>query len=44
VLAALPGSGAKAGADALVEISTRYGLRRAPELILAWLDRRGFTD
>jgi hypothetical protein len=43
-LATLPGPGAKAGADALVEISTRYGLRRAEELILGWLDRRGLTD
>jgi hypothetical protein len=43
-LAALPGPGAKAGADALIEISTRYGLRRAQELVLAWLDRRGLAD
>jgi hypothetical protein len=43
-LAALPGPGAKAGADALIEISTRYGLRRAEELILGWLDRRGLAD
>ena len=40
----LPGPGAKAGADALIEISTRYGLRRAEQLILGWLDRRGLTD
>jgi hypothetical protein len=43
-LAALPGPGAKAGAEALIEISTRYGLRRAEELILGWLDRRGLAD
>jgi len=43
-LAALPGPGAKAGAEALIEISTRNGLRRAQELILGWLDRRGLTD
>jgi hypothetical protein len=43
-LATLPGPGAKAGADALIEISTRYGLRRAQELVLAWLDRRGLAD
>ena len=43
-LAALPGPGAKAGADALIEISTRYGLTRAEELILGWLDRRGLAD
>ena len=43
-LAALPGPGAKAGAEALIEISTRYGLRRAEELLLGWLDRRGLAD
>ena len=43
-LAALPGPGARAGAEALIEISTRYGLRRAERLILGWLDRRGLTD
>jgi hypothetical protein len=42
-LAALPGPGAKAGADALIEISSRYGVRRAQELVLAWLDRRGLA-
>jgi hypothetical protein len=41
-LAALPGPGARAGAEALIEISTRYGVRRGEELLLAWLDRRGF--
>ena len=43
-LAALPGPGAKAGAEALIEISTRYGLRRGEELLSAWLGRRGLTD
>jgi hypothetical protein len=43
-LAALPGPGAKAGAEALIEISTRYGLRRAEELLVGWLDRRGLAD
>jgi hypothetical protein len=43
-LAALPGPGAKAGAEALIEISTRYGLPRAEELLLGWLDRRGLAD
>ena len=42
--AALPGPAANAGAEALIEISTRYGLRRADELILGWLDRRGLAD
>jgi hypothetical protein len=43
-LAALPGPGARAGAEALIEISTRYGLRRGEQLLSAWLDRRGLTD
>jgi hypothetical protein len=43
-LAALPGPGARAGAEALIEISTRYGMRRGDELLSAWLDRRGLTD
>jgi hypothetical protein len=43
-LAALPGPSAKAGAEALIEISTRYGLRRAEELLLGWLNRRGLAD
>lgn len=42
-LAALPGPGARAGAEALIEISTRYGLRRGEQLLSAWLDRRGLT-
>ena len=40
-LAALPGPGAKAGAEALIEISGRYGLQRVEGLLLGWLDRRG---
>jgi hypothetical protein len=35
---------ARAGAEALIEISTRYGMRRGAELLSAWLDRRGLTD
>lgn len=40
-LAALPGPGARGGAEALMDISGRYGLRRAEGLLLDWLDRRG---
>src|SRR5581483_10262210 len=43
-LAAPPGPSARAGAEALIEISTRYDLRRAEELLSAWLDRRGLRD
>jgi len=43
-LAALPGPGARAGAEALIEISTRCGLRRGEQLLSAWLDRRGLAD
>jgi hypothetical protein len=39
-LAALPGLGAKAGAEALIEISGRYGLPGVEERLLGWLDRR----
>jgi hypothetical protein len=42
-LAALPGAAAKAGVDALIEISGRYGLRRVDDLLLAWIDRRGLA-
>jgi hypothetical protein len=40
-LAALPGPAARAGVEALVEISGRHGLLRVEGLLLAWLDRRG---
>jgi hypothetical protein len=40
-LAALPGPGAKAGAEALIEIADRYRLHRVDRLLPAWLERRG---
>jgi hypothetical protein len=40
-LAALPGDGARAGVEALVELSERYGLRRVDEVIAGWSERRG---
>ena len=43
-LAALPGPSARAGAEALIDVSARYDLRRAEQLLLAWLDRRGLGE
>jgi len=42
-LEVLPGEGARAGAEALIELSDRYGLRRVDELLGGWLRRR-LTD
>ena len=39
-LAVLPGPGAGAGAEALIELSERYGLRRVDELVGDWLRTR----
>ena len=39
-LAALPGPAAGAGAEALIELSERYGLRRVDELVGDWLRKR----
>ena len=39
-LAALPGPGARAGAEALIELSDRCGLRRVDDLLVAWLRTR----
>jgi hypothetical protein len=39
-LAALPGPGAGAGGEALIEISERYGLRRVDDLVGDWLRTR----
>jgi hypothetical protein len=43
-LEVLPGEGARAGAEALIEISDRYELRRVDELLVGWLRRRGIAD
>jgi hypothetical protein len=40
-LAALPGPGARAGAEALIVLSNRYGLTRVDDLLIAWLQARG---
>lgn len=39
-LATLPGDGARAGIEALVELSERYGLRRVDEVISDWIEWR----
>jgi hypothetical protein len=43
-LAALPGPGARAGAEALIELSARYRLRRVDELLMAWMRRHGVGE
>lgn len=43
-LAALPGPGVRAGAEALIELSGRYGLRRVDDLLIAWLQARGLGE
>ncbi len=43
-LAVLPGLGARAGVEALIELSDRYVLRRVDELLIAWLRRRGLGE
>ena len=43
-LAALPEPGARAGAEALIELAERYGLRRVDELLAAWMRRRGIGE
>ena len=40
-LAVLPGESARAGADALIELAERYGLRRVDQLVMGWAERRG---
>jgi hypothetical protein len=39
-LVALPSEGARAGAEALIELADRHGLRRIDELLSNWLDRQ----
>jgi hypothetical protein len=43
-LAVLPGAGARAGAEALIELAGRHGLRRVDELLGGWLRRRDLSD
>jgi hypothetical protein len=43
-LATLPGPGARAGAEALIELADRHGLRRVDEQLIAWMRTRGIGD
>jgi hypothetical protein len=43
-LAVLPTPGARAGADALIDLAERAGLRRVDELLADWMHRRGVGD
>lgn len=43
-LAALPGPGARAGAEAPIELADRHGLRRVDELLVDWLRARGIGE
>jgi hypothetical protein len=43
-LAALPGPGARAGAEALIELSDRFGLRRVDEQLTQWMRARGLGE
>ena len=40
-LGALDGASPRAGAEALIELCHRHGLRRCDEVIGAWMSRRG---
>ena len=43
-LEVLPSAGARAGAEALIELAGRHGLRRVDELLGDWMRRRGLAD
>jgi hypothetical protein len=43
-LAALDGPGARAGAEALIELGARHRLERTESILGAWLERRGLAD
>ena len=43
-LAALDGPGARAGAEALIELGARHRLERTESILSAWLERRGLAD
>jgi hypothetical protein len=42
-LAVLPGDGGRAGAEALIDLADRYGLRRVDQLLSEWIERRGLA-
>ena len=43
-LEVLPSPGARAGAEALIELGARHDLRRVDELLGEWIRRRGLGD
>lgn len=43
-LQVLPGPGAHAGAEALIDVASRHGLRRVDDLMIGWLERRGIGE
>lgn len=43
-LAVLPGNGGRAGAEALIDLASRYGLNRVDRLLSDWIDRRGLSS
>jgi hypothetical protein len=43
-LAALEGPGARAGAEALIELCADHRLPRAEAIVNEWLERRGYGD
>lgn len=40
-LAVLPGAGGRAGAEALIDLADRHGLRRVDQVLGEWTDRHG---
>ena len=40
-LAVLPGDGGRAGAEALIDLADRHGLRRVDQMLGDWTDRHG---
>lgn len=40
-LAVLPGAGGRAGAEALIDLADRHGLRRVDQVLGDWTDRHG---
>jgi len=43
-LAALDGPGARAGAEALIELCARHRLERVETVVSGWIERRGLGD
>jgi hypothetical protein len=43
-LGAMRGAEARAGAEALIELADRHGLRQVEEILMAWMRARGLAD